>query len=627
MPLGAFYKEGVWTFKVYSNSASRIDLVLFESDNTKHPAQRLQMTPNPEGVFSVSIQEDLDGYLYGYQVNERNKKIFLDPYALEIGQEFVDDESPALGLIRFPSVFDWQGVVKPNRSYTETIIYEGHVKGLTKLHPKISKTERGTFLGLCAPEFISHLKNIGVTAVELLPIGYHLDEKFLIKAGLTNYWGYNPINYFALSPRLAVKDSPLTITHQFKTAVRELHRAGMEVILDVVFNHTGEGTIQKGREASLRGLDSETYYRTNGELDIDYTGCGNTLNTDSPAVVKMICDSLRYFADEFQIDGFRFDLASALARNGEKFDPNHPLLVSISQDPMLSEVKLISEPWDATMEGYQLGKFPKIWKEWNDRFRDTSRRFWRGDGGMLGSFASSLAGSSNIFDGKFTRSINFVTAHDGFTLRDLVTYTEKQNEENAQNGLDGTNENYSFNCGDEGETPVGAVKEIRLRQQKNLLAALLLSKGVPMLLGGDELNRTQHGNNNAYCHDKEWNYLNWETPGELTQWISELVNIRKIMTEITTEAFYVDSDVEWLAENGSRLSGADWNANDSRPLILRVKSKQEQRDLLLAFNPTDNEINLGLSSLELILSSASMNYKGPFTLPSYSFAAFRLNGS
>ena len=624
MSLGAYYKEGVSTFRVFSNSAPQIDLILFEADNTQHPVQKLSMQRQLDGTFSVSVKEDLDGLLYGYQVNDIKKKFFLDPYAVEVGQEY-SNGAPALGLLRFPSTFDWQGVKKPNIKYSETIIYEGHVKGLTKLHSSVVQSEQGTFLGLCAPEFIKHLKNLGVTALELLPICYHLDEKFLTDVGLVNYWGYNPINYFALSPRLASRTSPLSINHQFKAAVRELHRAGIEVILDVVFNHTGEGTIQNGRAVSLRGLDPETYYRVDDNGDIDYTGCGNTLNTDNPRVVKLICDSLRYFADEMQVDGFRFDLASALARTGRQFNRNHPLLVAISQDPILSEVKLIAEPWDATFEGYQLGQFGRGWREWNDKYRDVTRRFWRGDSGTLGQFASALAGSSNFFGGPATRSINFITAHDGFTLHDLVSYSQKRNLENAQNGLDGANQNYSFNCGFEGDSNDSAVLELRLRMQKNLLATLLLSKGIPMILGGDELGRTQLGNNNAYCHDVAWNYLNWESSDTLNEWIKELVGLRRIMLEITSEEFFLDRDVVWLTENGSELVGSDWNTEETNPLVLRVKSKQEQRDLLLVFNPTDKELTLGVPNLELILASTPVKFKSPFILVEKSFAAFRVN--
>jgi glycogen operon protein len=323
-----------------------------------------------------------------------------------------------------------------------------------------------------------------------------------------------------------------------------------------------------------------------------------------------------------QVDGFRFDLASAISRTGDRFNQNHPLLVAIYQDPILTEVKLISEPWDATAEGYQLGGFPPEWQEWNDKYRDSVRRFWRGDGRTLGSFASSLAGSSDTFVGHHSRSINFVTAHDGFTLRDLVSYEEKHNEANAQNGQDGTNANYSSNYGDEGETEDKKIKKLRVQLQKNFLATLLLSKGVPMLLGGDELNRTQLGNNNAYCHDVDWNYLNWKTSTNFSDWVTELVKLRNKVSHITSSKFYLDSEVEWLTEANVPLTAFDWHSENSEPLVLKIKQALDGKDLILAFNPTDQPIRLDFPEMNLIISSAKILNKDPAILPEKSFAAF-----
>jgi isoamylase len=605
-PFGASYYEGTWHFKVLSLAASAVDLVLFEQDDTRHPVQRLALSRVAPGIFHGEIREDLDGFLYGYQARRDGVtgNILLDPYAREIGQEYWENPSggalPALGLLRFPSRFDWQGVEKPHIPYRDTLIYEAHVKGLTALHPEIPPEERGTFLGLGAEELIAHFKRLGVTAVELLPIFYHLDERFLLDAGLSNYWGYNPINFFALSPRLAAKNSNLSIRDQFRTAVRELHRAGIEVILDVVFNHSGEGSFVDGSSVSLRGLDESLYYRGSREHRIDYTGCGNTLNTDSPWVVQLICDSLRYWAEEMQVDGFRFDLLSAVCRSGLKFNRNHPLLIAIHQDPILSKLKLIAEPWDATAEGYQLGAYPSPWHEWNDRFRDTVRRFWRGDSGMTGRFVSAISGSSDVFHGEGTRSINFVTAHDGFTLHDLVTYSHKRNIENSQDGADGANENYSFNCGEEGESKSQEINELRIRQKKNLLFSLLMAKGVPMFLGGDEFSRTQRGNNNAFCHDTAWNYLNWEHDPLVSE-VVELVRLRKGLSVVTDNQFYSSGDVSWLTPSGREFQSEDW---ETVPAFIAALSDRDKY-IYICFNPTQLEVIFTLpeAPFELIFST------------------------
>jgi glycogen operon protein len=466
-----------------------------------------------------------------------------------------------------------------------------HVKSMTALHPDVPLGLRGTFLGLAHPAVIQHLKRLGVTALELLPIFYHIDELFLYRRGLSNFWGYNPISFFAPHPRFIVKNHPLPARDQFRTMVRELHRAGIEVVLDVVFNHTGESGAD-GPVVSFRGLAEDEYYLCGEDgRYIDYTGCGNTVNTGSPIVRNLVLDSLRYWVSEMGVDGFRFDLMSAIMRNEKgQFDREHPLLNAIVNDPILSQVKLISEPWDATAEGYQLGQYPASFVEWNDRFRDCIRRFWRGDGGVVGEFASRISGNSDIFSDPY-RSINFVTAHDGFTLRDLVSFSSKVNFNNGEDNRDGAGENYSFNCGVEGETEERAVLELRERMQRNFLATLILSNGVPMFPGGDELSRTQAGNNNAYCHDEPWNYLSWDKQ-PLVPWISRLMEIRRMLSRRT---FFSTDELKWRRFDGAEFSLEDWQSGESREVVAEYIT--DSRVVLLVFNPTPSARMLHLTGM------------------------------
>jgi glycogen operon protein len=417
------------------------------------------------------------------------------------------------------TAFTWGGDRPLRTPWHETLIYELHVKGFTRLHPDIPEAHRGTYLGLASEPAIRHLTSLGVTAVELMPAHHHTDEWHLVQRGLRNYWGYNTLSYFAPDIRYASQSSPLEAVREFKMMVRALHAAGLEVILDVVYNHTAEGN-HFGPTLSLRGIDNASYYRLQPNARRyyeDFTGCGNTLNMRSPRVLQLIMDSLRYWVTEMHVDGFRFDLASALARELHAVDKLGAFFDIIHQDPILSQVKLIAEPWDLGEGGYQVGNFPTKWTEWNGKYRDAVRRFWRGDGGVVSELATRLSGSSDLYEQSGRRpyaSINFITAHDGFTLADLVSYNEKHNEANGENNADGENHNLSWNCGAEGPTNDRRILDLRLRQRRNLLATLLLSAGVPMLSGGDELGRTQHGNNNGYCQDNEISWTPWEMTPE-----------------------------------------------------------------------------------------------------------------
>ena len=478
--------------------------------------------------------------LYGYRVygpydpanghRFNHHKLLLDPYATMIAGTLqwsdahygyrigspradlsFDRRDNAAGMpkcVVVDTAFTWGNDRLLHTRWHDLIVYELHVRGFTMKHPDVPPAIRGTFAGLSSPATIEYLTRLGITAVELLPIHYFLDDRYLVERGLRNYWGYSPISFFAPDPRYLSAAN----LGEFKTMVSRLHDAGIEIVLDVVFNHTAEGN-QLGPTLSLRGIDNDSYYALaeDPRYYVDYTGCGNSLNLDHPHVLKMVTDSLRYWVNEMHVDGFRFDLATTLARRDRHFSKQSSFLAAIEQDPVLSRVKLIAEPWDLGPGGYRIGEFPAGWSEWNDRFRDGVRRFWRGDG-PIADMATRLTGSSDIFDRRGRRpraSLNFVTAHDGFTLRDLVSYDHKHNEANLDENRDGTNDNCSWNCGVEGPTDDPQVAALRERQQRNFLATLLLSQGIPMLLAGDEFGRTQCGNNNAYCQDNEIGWVDW----------------------------------------------------------------------------------------------------------------------
>ena len=474
------------------------------------------------------------------------------------------------------------------RPWHETVLYELHVKGFTKQHPDVPENLRGTYAGLASPAAIKHLNELGVTAVELLPVHYHVDEPFLLERGRVNYWGYNTLGFLAPDPRYAAS-GPDNAVQEFQAMVRRLHAEGIEVILDVVYNHTAEGN-HLGPTLSLRGIDNSTYYRLDADQRyyIDFTGCGNSLKVSHPQTLRLIMDSLRHWVTEMHVDGFRFDLASALARELWDVDRLSSFFDIIHQDPVLSEVKLIAEPWDVGPQGYQVGNFPVLWSEWNGKYRDCIRRFWKGSGGTVGELATRLAGSSDLFadDGRRpSASVNFITAHDGFTLRDLVSYNQKHNEANGEENRDGTNDNESWNCGFEGPTTDADIMTLRGRQQRNFLATLLLSQGVPMLLAGDEFGQTQHGNNNAYCQDSPVAWLDWHFSAEqraLFDFAREIMRLRKTQPVFRRRHFFQGrqiygpeiKDLYWLKPDGSEMSEADWNAGHARCLGMALPGDQ-----------------------------------------------------
>jgi glycogen operon protein len=559
-------------------------------------------------VWHVYLPDVRPGQLYGYRVYgpyepERGHrfnphKLLLDPYAkalsgtlrwtdahfgYRIGDRAADlsfdRRNNAAGMPKcrvVDTAFTWGGDRPPQRSWHSAILYELHVRGYTMRHPDVPEPLRGTFAGMAAPAAIEHLRKLGVTAVELLPIQAFLDDRHLLARGLRNYWGYNTLGFFAPDPHYLASDS-LT---EFKTLVQQLHDAGIEVILDVVYNHPAEGN-QLGPTLSFRGIDNASYYRLvpgDERHYMDFTGCGNALDLHHPRVLQLVMDSLRYWVEEMHVDGFRFDLATTLARETSDFDGHSGFLDAVGQDPVLRKVKLVAEPWDVGDGGYQLGGFPPGWAEWNDRYRDAVRRFWKGDSGLTGEVASRVTGSSDLFGRRGRRpwaSINFVTAHDGFSLRDLVSYDHKHNEANGEENRDGTDANHSWNCGAEGPSDDPAIRRLRLLQQRNLLTTLLVSQGIPMLLAGDELGRTQGGNNNAYCQDNEVSWLDWDLDAEgrsLLEFTRRLVHLRRDHIVFHRHRFFrglrtPDSDIEdivWLRSDGHPRQQEDWEDPESR---------------------------------------------------------------
>ncbi|MBV9846289.1 MAG: glycogen debranching protein GlgX [Kutzneria sp.] len=602
-PLGAHPEAGGVRFALVAADAEAVQVCLIGPDGDE---RRIELSERTFGVWHGVVPGVLPGQRYGYRVHgpydparrlrHNPAKILLDPYATAITGGLTDLET-ALGYFGDPmtgpaSTADSLGAVplsvvtspggpatgdRPDTPFEESVIYELHVRGFTRRHPEVPPRQRGSYLGLAHPSVIEYLVRLGVTAVELMPVHTFVDEPSLIRTGRRNYWGYSPLGYFA--PHAAYASEPGREVEEFRTMVAALHAAGLEVIMDVVFNHTCEGGLD-GPTLSLRGLDSRAYYlHDETGAAIDLTGCGNTLDAGSPTVVRLVTDSLRYWAGEMGVDGFRFDLASTLGRpGGGPFDPGAALLTAISCDPLLCRRKLIAEPWDATGDGYRVGGFGAQWAEWNDRFRDTARDFWRGAVGVR-DLAYRISGSSDLYAGSGRRpwaSINFVTAHDGFTLRDVVSYQDKHNQANGENGRDGTDDNRTWNCGVEGETDDGDVHALRARQVRNLLSTLLLSTGTPMLLAGDELWRTQSGNNNAYCQDNELSWVDWETKPEATDLLAftrRLIGIRADSPALRQPQFFDgrvtpsgEPDLVWLRPDGTELSEADWFDDNRRTL-------------------------------------------------------------
>ncbi|MBI3896419.1 MAG: glycogen debranching protein GlgX [Acidobacteria bacterium] len=621
-PLGATWDGAGVNFAIFSEHATRVGLCLFDFPDAEHESARIALPEQTDLVWHGYLPGILPGQLYGYRVHGpyepsaghrfNPNKVVLDPYAKGIGRATqwseemfgyrIGDPEEDLSLderdnaayaplaVVVDSAFTWGDDRPPRTPWHKTVIYELHVKSFTKLHPNVPEEARGAYAGLTSEEPIRHLKELGVTAVELLPVHHHVNDHPLVQRGLSNYWGYNTLAFFAPDMRYAVSSVPSSSVREFKTMVRNLHLAGLEVILDVVYNHTAEGN-QLGPTLSLRGIDNASYYRLvqeNPRYYMDYTGCGNTLNMRHPRVLQLIMDSLRYWVLEMHVDGFRFDLASALARELHEVDKLGAFFDIIHQDPVLSQVKLIAEPWDLGEGGYQVGNFPAGWTEWNGRYRDTVRRFWKGDGGVVSELASRLAGSSDLYEQSGRRpyaSINFITSHDGFTLHDLVSYNEKHNEANGENNQDGENNNLSWNCGVEGPTEDPAILSLRETQKRNFIATLMLSQGVPMINGGDEAGRTQGGNNNVYCQDNETSWFHWDlTPAQkdLLAFTRTLIRFRLEQPALRRRKFFQGrrirgadvKDLAWFKPNGKEMDDNDWNAPFARTLGMLVSGAE-----------------------------------------------------
>jgi len=620
-PLGATWDGTGVNFAIFSEHAQSIELCLFDSPTDRSEAHCIPLREQTDLVWHAYLPDVRPGQLYGYRVHgpydlnaghrfNRNK-VLLDPYAKAIGRDIqwsdsmfgyrvgdphadavIDDRDNAanapLGVV-VDARFRWGRAKPPRTPWHKTLIYEAHVKGFTMLHDRVPEAIRGTYSGLASRPAIRHLKKLGVTAIELMPIHYHVDDRHLVQNGLTNYWGYNSLSFFAPDSRYAAATEPEQVIFEFKDMVRRLHMNGIEVILDVVYNHTGEGN-ERGPHLSLRGIDNASYYRLmphNRRYYQDFTGCGNTLNMQCPRVLQLIMDSLRYWVQEMHVDGFRFDLCSALARELHDVDKLSAFFDIILQDPVLSQVKLIAEPWDLGSGGYQVGNFPHLWSEWNGRYRDTIRRFWAGDGGVISEVATRLTGSSDLYEHNGRKphaSINFITAHDGFCLADLVAYHEKRNLANMEENRDGDNHNNSWNCGAEGETDDPEILKLRIRQRKNFIATLLLSQGVPMIRGGDELSHTQQGNNNAYCQDNEISWLNWDLDAEQRHFLDfcqQMTSIWHTYPVLRRRNFFQGrrirgagvKDIAWLTPQGTEITDEEWRTGKVRVLGMRLNGE------------------------------------------------------
>jgi glycogen operon protein len=642
-PLGATWDGRGVNFALFSENAETVELCLFDGSG-KRELERIALPEHTNEVWHGYVAGLNPGQLYGYRVHgpydPRNghrfnpNKLLLDPYATAIeGSLIMGDahfgyrKESSRGDLSFDrrdsaritpkcrvteTAFTWGPERLPNVPWSQTVIYELHVKGFTKLHPAVPERQRGTFAGLATPAVIDDLAKLGITAIELLPVNPIIDEPHLVHRQLRNYWGYSPINYFAPDWRFLSRGQ----VQEFKMMVANLHAAGIEVILDVVYNHTGEGN-EFGPTVSFRGIDNANYYLLQADKRryVDVTGCGNTLNVAHPRVLQMVMDSLRFWVQEMHVDGFRFDLTTTVAREAHGFDASSGFLDAVFQDPVLSKIKLIAEPWDIGMGGYQLGNYPPGWSEWNDRFRDTVRRFWRGDDNVIGDLASRLTGSADFFYRRGRRpwsSVNFITAHDGFTLHDLVSYNHKHNEANGENNRDGTDSNYSWNCGCEGPTNDARINRLRLQQKRNLMATLILALGTPMITAGDEQGRTQNGNNNAYCQDNEVSWLHWQSGSaddvRFTEFVRRLLTLRRDFSVFRRNTFLKGQpindtgvkDVTWLAPEGREMTTGDWGRPQARFLGVQLYDRRTDHDspieelFLMLMNTHDNSIDFKL---------------------------------
>jgi isoamylase len=644
-PLGASYDGSGTNFALFSEVAERVELCLFDASGEE---TRIDL-PEVDGfVWHAFLPGIEPGQHYGYRVHGpydpdsghrcNPNKLLLDPYSKAIdgrfhwqqslfGYNFGDensrnDEDSAAQMPKSVVInpfFDWDVDRPPKRSYADSVIYEAHVKGLTRRHPAVPVEQRGTYAGVAHPAVIEHLQNLGVTAVELMPVHHFADDSILQDRKLHNYWGYNTIGFLAPDSKYSSSRTPGGQVQEFKAMVRALHTAGIEVILDVVYNHTAEGN-HLGPTVSFKGIDNAAYYRLvdeNPRYYMDYTGTGNSLNVRHPHSLQLIMDSLRYWVIEMHVDGFRFDLAATLAREFYDVERLSSFFELVQQDPTVSQVKLIAEPWDIGPGGYQVGNFPPQWTEWNGKYRDTVRDFWRGEPGTIGEFAARLTGSADLYEHTSRRpvaSINFVTAHDGFTLRDLVSYNEKHNEANGENNNDGESHNRSWNCGVEGDTDDPKVLELRARQQRNFLATLFLSQGVPMICHGDELGRTQQGNNNGFCQDNELTWIDWDNAdADLMAFTRTVSALRREHPTFRRRRFFDGRpvrgrdggttlpDIAWLRPDGSVMTEEDWDAGFGRAVAVFLNGagipdtddrgeRVVDDSFLLCFSADDNDL-------------------------------------
>jgi isoamylase len=611
-PLGATWDGKGVNFAIYAANADAVDLCLFDAATGKSETKKVRLIEKSHEIFHAYIPGIKPGQLYGYRVygpydpaagkRFNPNKLLLDPYAKAIASK-VDWNDSLFGYdltagddrvfsttdsapytpksVVIDSRFDWENDRNPKIPYNQTIIYEAHVKGFTQLHPEIPQEIRGTYAAMGHPVTIAYLKSLGITALELMPVHHFVSDRHLQEKGLSNYWGYNTIGFFAPDVRYAAHGEPGGQVVEFKNMVKALHREGIEVILDVVYNHTAEGN-QMGPTLSFKGIDNENYYRLADDKRFyyDYTGTGNTLFTRMPVVLRLIMDSLRYWILEMHVDGFRFDLAATLARELHAVERLSSFFDIIYQDPVISQVKLIAEPWDIGEDGYQVGKFPPGWAEWNGKYRDCIRDYWRGADSMLAEFAERFSGSADLYkeDNRTpTASVNIITAHDGFTLHDLVSYNEKHNEANGENNQDGESNNRSWNCGVEGKTNDPGVCSLRRQQQRNFLATLFLSQGVPMLTSGDELGKTQQGNNNAYCQDNGISWIDWKnTDGELFEFTRTLIQLRKQHPIFCRRRWFKGTpvgksalqDIAWFLPEGDPLTEDHWTSDFAKSLAV-----------------------------------------------------------
>ncbi|RLV57376.1 glycogen debranching enzyme GlgX [Aeromicrobium phragmitis] len=645
-PLGATYDGSGTNFALFSEVADYVELCLFDDHGNE---TRVRLEEVDGFVHHGFLQHVGPGQRYGYRVHgpydpEQGlrcdpSKLLIDPYAkalsgtvdwdpslfsYDLDEPTQRNEADSAGHVPYSLVvnpyFDWANDRPPRTPYQETVIYEAHVKGLTMQHPGVPEQLRGTYAGIAHPAVVEHLRSLGVTAIELLPVHQFLTDHYLVEKDLRNYWGYNTIGFFA--PHDGYASKPGRQAQEFKAMVRALHQAGIEVILDVVYNHTAEGN-HLGPTLSMRGIDNQAYYRLVEDDEqhyMDYTGTGNSLNVRNPHTLQLIMDSLRYWVTEMHVDGFRFDLASTLAREFYDVDKLATFFELVQQDPVVSQVKLIAEPWDVGPGGYQVGNFPPQWTEWNGLYRDTVRDFWRGEPSTLGEFASRLSGSSDLYQDNGRRpyaSINFVTAHDGFTLHDLVSYNDKHNEANGEEGRDGADDNRSWNCGVEGPTDDPEIIELRERQRRNFMATLLLSQGVPMILHGDELGRTQGGNNNAYCQDNEIAWVDWdldESDTALLEFTRALTRFRQRHPSFRRRRFFQGKpvrkadelrDIAWFTPTAEEMQEHNWDDDFGRSVAVFVNgdaiADRDERGVritddsfLMAFNAYYEDIDFTL---------------------------------